>query len=350
MTQQTKTERNIGLWLALSAFMVFMMMIIGAITRLTESGLSMVEWRPFIGWIPPIGVEEWTRVFELYKQTSEYQLANFGMSLEEFQNIFWWEYIHRVWGRMIGIVYGLPFFWFLLRGQIPKGYKRHFTALLLLGGFQGVIGWWMVKSGFVDRTDVSQYRLATHLGVAFLILGYLIWVMLDFLAPIEQGRKAVQRSFRRVGAMAHAVIFFTAISGALVAGLGAGRVFNDWPFMDGEFFPNGYFWRDPWWINFFETVQSVQFNHRSMAYLTAIVIIWLWIASKRHDLAPRAKNAINALFGMLILQIALGISTLMLAVPMHLAVTHQAGAAITFALSIWVMKELRGQSASYFDK
>lgn len=340
------STRKVGTWLAISAFMVFAMMIIGAITRLTESGLSMVEWRPFIGWIPPIGVEQWERVFELYKKTSEYQLANAGMSLIEFQNIFWWEYIHRVWGRLIGLVYGLPLFWFFIRKQIPTGYGIHLFVLLLLGAFQGFIGWWMVKSGFVDRTDVSQYRLSVHLGVAFFILAYLFWLSFGLLKPIEAGRKPVQRSFRRLGAMSHAIIFFTAMSGALVAGLGAGRVYTDWPFMDGDFFPTGYFWLSPWWLNIFETVQAVQFNHRTMAYITAIAVFSLWIWSRKQDLSKRARHSINSLTIMLIIQILLGISTLINAVPITLGVLHQAGAAITFVLSIWVMKELRGQQPS----
>ena len=343
------STRKIGIWYLITAAMVFAMMIIGAITRLTESGLSMVEWRPFIGWVPPIGEAEWGRIFALYQKTSEYQLANIGMSLSEFKNIFWWEYIHRVWGRMIGLVFALPFFWFLLKGQIPKGYKRHSLALLILGALQGVIGWWMVKSGFVDRTDVSQYRLATHLGVAFLILGYLVWLALGLLMPIEKTREPVSRGFRRLGAFAHGIIFFTVLSGALVAGLGAGKVYTDWPLMDGSFVPSGYFWLTPWWLNFFETMQTVQFNHRSMAYITAILIITLWILARRKNLAPRARYSINALFIMLWVQVILGINTLIHVVPLTLGVLHQGGAIITFILSIWVMKELRG-NGRYLDR
>lgn len=340
--------RQVGIWLALCALMVFMMMQIGAVTRLTESGLSMVEWRPLIGWIPPLTEAEWTRVFELYRATSEYHLANAGMSLEEFQTIFWWEYIHRVWGRLIGIVFALPFFWFLLRGQVPKGTGLHLTVLLLLGAVQGVIGWWMVKSGFVDRTDVSQYRLAVHLGMAFFILGYLFWVAVFLLKPVEETRVAVSRGFRRLGATAHAVIFFTVLSGALVAGLNAGMAYNDWPFMNGQFIPSNYFWLEPWWLNFFETIQAVQFNHRGFAYLTVIVVAALWFWSRKKDLAPRARWSINALAIMLAIQVLLGISTLMLVVPMHLAVAHQSGAAITFVISLWVMIELRGYRKSVF--
>lgn len=340
--------RKVGIWLALCALMVFMMMQIGAITRLTESGLSMAEWRPLIGWIPPMTDAEWARIFDLYQGTSQYSLANSGMSVEEFKTIFWWEYIHRVWGRTIGLVFALPFFWFLLRRQIPSGLGRHLAALLGLGAVQGVIGWWMVKSGFVDRTDVSQYRLAVHLGMAFFILGYLVWVSVFLLKPVEQARAAVSRGFRRLGAMAHAIIFFTVLSGALVAGLNAGFAYNDWPFMNGNFIPENYFWLKPWWLNFFETIQAVQFNHRTFAYATAAVVASLWLWSRKKDLAPRARLSINALATMLVIQLSLGISTLMLVVPTPLAVAHQAGAALTFVISLWVMIELRGHRKSVF--
>lgn len=345
---QSSTAAKVGIWLVAVAGMVFAMMQIGAITRLTESGLSMTEWRPLIGWLPPLTEAEWSRVFDLYKQTSEYSLQNTGMTLAEFQEIFWWEYIHRVWGRLIGVVFALPFAWFLVRRQIPQGYGRHVAILLGLGALQGGIGWWMVTSGFVNRVDVSQYRLAVHLGMAFLILGYLFWLAFGLLWPVEEGRLSAPRGFRRVGAMAHAVIFFTVLSGAMVAGMKAGLAYNDWPLMNGQIFPDDYFWQDPWWINFFETVPAVQFNHRTFAYLTILTVVVLWGWSRRVDLAPRARLSINCLAGMLAVQVGLGISTLMLLVPLPLAVLHQAGAGITFVLSLWVVKELRGHRTSVF--
>ena len=337
-----ESPKSVGVWLFLCSIMVFVMMLIGAITRLTESGLSMVEWRPLFGWLPPIGDAEWQRVFSLYQQTSQYELANSHMLVDEFKTIFFWEYLHRVWGRLIGLVFALPLFFFYLKAMIPAGYKKHLLILLILGAIQGIIGWWMVKSGFVDRTEVSQYRLAIHLGMAFLILGYLVWLAIGLVYPIESGRAAVPRGLRRLGAIAHEVIFVTILSGALVAGLRAGFAYNDWPFMDDQIFPDYYWELDPWWLNFFETIPAVQFDHRVFAYITIIFVAVLWVWANRVTLAPRAKLSINCLAAMLVIQVSLGISTLMLAVPIELAVMHQGGAALTFCIALWVMKELRG--------
>jgi cytochrome c oxidase assembly protein subunit 15 len=344
MNEGSHTHENyraVGLWLAATAVMVFAMMIIGAITRLTESGLSIVEWRPLIGVLPPLSELEWQRVFDLYRKTSEYALENAGMSLDEFKTIFWWEYIHRLWGRAIGLVFALPFFWFLLRRRIPAGYGKHLWVLLFLGGFQGLIGWWMVKSGFVDRSDVSQYRLAVHLAMAFLILGYLVWLAIGLLVPPEGPRQPVSKGLRRLGAACHAVIFFTVVSGALVAGSNAGLIYNDWPFMNGEIIPDDLFYMMPVWLNFFENHATVQFDHRLLAYLTLATIIATWLVSRRHPLPTRARLSVNLLLVAAIIQAGLGISTLMLVVPLTLAVLHQAGAAITFCLSIWVMRSFK---------
>lgn len=335
--------RAVGIWLAICALMVFIMMQVGAVTRLTDSGLSMTEWRPLIGWLPPLTQVEWDRVFEMYRNTSQYELMNAGMTLSEFKSIFWWEYFHRLFGRLIGVTYALPFFWFLWRKQVAPDHKKHLWFLLVLGGLQGVIGWWMVKSGFVNRVEVSQYRLAVHLGLAVFILGYLFWMSFSCLCPIEDGRKAVIRSFRRVGALAHVAIFFTVISGAFVAGLNAGLVYNEWPLMGGQFIPDDYLANSPLWLNLFENESAVQFNHRILAYITIFAVAWLWIWSRFQDLAPRARLSVNALAGMLVIQVGLGISTLLMFVPVPLAAAHQGGAAITFVLSLWVMKELRGR-------
>ena len=336
----------VGYWLCATAFMVFAMMIIGAITRLTESGLSMVEWRPLIGALPPMNQAEWERVFALYKQTSQYQLMNAGMSLAQFQEIFFWEWFHRLWGRLIGIVYALPFFYFLFRGQIPDGYKRHLWILLFLGGLQGVIGMWMVESGFVDRVEVSQYRLAVHLGMAFFILGYTVWLILSLLWPIEKGRAPVPRQFRRLGAWTHGVIFFTILSGALVAGMNAGTVYNEWPLMGDGLFPFDY-WDDAlgWW-SVTETTAAVQFNHRLFAYLTLATVCIFWITAMRlPGLAPRLRASIHGLLAMVFVQAGIGIATLLSVVWLPIAVLHQAGAAVSFCLALWCLKELRGRKA-----
>lgn len=340
--------RAVGLWLVVSALMVFAMMIIGAITRLTESGLSMVEWRPLIGFLPPLDAGEWERVFALYKQTSQYQLMNQGMSLAQFQEIFFWEWLHRLWGRLIGVVFALPLLWFVIRRRMPAGYTRHGLILLALGGLQGVIGWWMVKSGFVDRTEVSQYRLAVHLGLAFFILGYLVWLALGLLWPVEAGRAPAPRGYRRLGAWCHAVVFVTVVSGAVVAGSRAGFLYNDWPDMGGRFIPEPFWNPALGWRNLFETLEVVQFDHRMMAYLTLAVVAAFWLMTRagRDRLAPRLRAAAHALMAGVLLQAGLGIATLLSVVWLPLAVLHQAGAAIVFCLTLWALKELRGRPAA----
>ncbi len=336
-----RSEKNVphsvAVWLFLCAGMVLAMMVIGAITRLTESGLSMVEWRPLIGALPPLNDAEWDRVFTLYKQTSEYRLANTGMTLLEFQTIFWWEFIHRLWGRSIGLVFALPFVVFLVRGMIPRRLIPHLVTLFVLGGLQGVIGWWMVKSGFVDRTDVSQYRLAIHLVMAFLILGYLLWVALDIVSPRERQSSAL----RGHALVVLAVVFVTAFAGGLVAGLRAGLDYNTWPLMGDSFVPEGLLELSPWWLNAFENIAAVQFDHRMLAYLTVGLVVILWWRARSAD--ARIRRAVTALTHMAVLQIGLGIATLLLVVPLPLAVLHQAGAAVTFSLAVWVLHAASGR-------
>ena len=328
--------KPVAVWLFVCAGMVVAMMIIGAITRLTDSGLSMVEWRPLIGAWPPTAAAEWQRLLDLYRQTSEYKLANAGMSLEEFKTIFWWEFIHRLWGRLIGIVFALPFVFFLLTKRIPSGFTPHLVALFLLGGLQGVIGWWMVKSGFVDRTDVSQYRLTAHLGMAFGILGYLLWLALLLIAP----RLPIPNAPRRLAWGTLAAVSITILAGGLVAGLKAGLTYNSWPLMDGEFFPTGALELSPWWLNGFENLATVQLDHRLLAYASVFMVGWLWLAMRRSAVTLRAQLAANAMAMLVIVQVTLGIATLLLVVPVSLAVMHQAGAAVLFSLTLWVVYEL----------
>ena len=239
MTETTKilpNARYISNWLFFTAFMVFSMAIIGAITRLTESGLSMVEWRPLIGALPPLSEAEWQRVFDLYRETPEYQKKNFGMDIDEFKTIFFWEWFHRLWGRMIGVVYALPLFYFWLRKQIPDGYKLKLFLGLILGGMQGVMGWYMVESGLIDRPSVSHFRLAAHLSLAFIIFGYLLWVAFD-LREIRASEKTTF-CLRRHGWTSLVLLAITIIWGAYVAGLDAGMVYNTWPLMGTQLIPH----------------------------------------------------------------------------------------------------------------
>ena len=317
------THKQIANWLFFTAFMVFAMAVIGAITRLTESGLSMVEWRPLIGALPPLSDEEWQRVFALYQQTPEYQKKNFGMELAEFKSIFFWEWFHRLWGRTIGIVYALPFFYFWLTKKIPDGYRLKLFFGLVLGGLQGVMGWYMVKSGLIDRPSVSHFRLAAHLSLAFVIFAYLLWLAFDF-----RGNKPGNASFclKRHGWITFAFVFTTIVWGAFVAGLDAGLVYNNWPKM-------GPHWIPPELSAFsriFTEPVSVQFTHRWIAVITMLTVL---------SFPYRTKNF--ALAGIAFLQVGLGISTLILQVPVPLAAMHQAGAFILGGLMIHALHSLR---------
>jgi cytochrome c oxidase assembly protein subunit 15 len=343
MIEQRQAAREgmpVAAWLFFCAAMVLAMMVIGAITRLTGSGLSMVEWRPLIGVLPPLAEAEWNRVFALYRETSQYRLANTGMSVAEFKTIFWWEYIHRLWGRLIGVVFALPFAVFLARGMVPHAMTGHLAALFLIGGAQGLIGWWMVKSGFAARSEVSQYRLTVHLGLAFTILGYLLWLALGIVAPGRSSPRRARRARRPRGlAMATlAAVFATALAGGLVAGLNAGLDYNTWPLMDGGLAPAGVLALSPWWLNAFENIATVQFDHRMLAYVTTLCIAWLWWRC-RHA-GPRTAMAATALGLMAVAQLGLGIATVLLAVPLPLAALHQAGAAVLFSLALWVAQSL----------
>lgn len=316
-------QKQISNWLFLAAFMVFAMAVIGAITRLTESGLSIVEWRPFIGTLPPLSEAEWDRVFALYQQTPEYLKQNSAMELAEFKNIFFWEWFHRLWGRMIGIVYALPLLYFWVRQQIPQEYKLKLLIGLILGGLQGVMGWYMVKSGLVDRPSVSHFRLAAHLSLAFVIFSYLLWLAFDL-----RGNKGGNAPFclKRHGWIAMMFVTLTLIWGAFVAGLDAGLIYNNWPMMGSRWIP-------PELTSLISIIQepaSVQFTHRWMAILTAVFVL---------SFAYRTKNF--PLAGMMLLQIGLGISTLILQVPIPLAALHQAGAFILGGLMVYALYNLR---------
>lgn len=335
---QRAAEKNraIVIWLIVCCGMVVAMMLIGAITRLTESGLSMVEWRPLIGAFPPVSDAEWRRVFDLYRKTSEYRLENAGMSLSEFKTIFWWEYIHRLWGRLIGVVFGLPLIWFAIRGYLTKPLALRLFVLFLLGGAQGAIGWWMVKSGLVDRADVSQYRLTVHLGLAFIILGAMLWVVLGLVAH-RPAANPVSSHLRRYTAGLLLLIFVTALSGGLVAGLNAGYAYNDWPYMNGQIIPEEYSDLTPWWLNLFENVAAVQFDHRLLAYASVLGTLFLWVAAWRNGLRDMSRRPFDLLTVTVIAQVALGVSTLLFVVPTPLAVAHQGGAIVLFCLAVWAV-------------
>lgn len=345
LADRRSDERRIAIWLLVCAAMVFAMAVIGAITRLTESGLSIVEWQPLIGALPPLTHAAWEEMFALYKQTPEYLYKNTGMTLEAFKNIFFWEWLHRLWGRTIGLVFALPFLWMLVRGQIPRYLVPRLFLFLALGGLQGVVGWWMVKSGLVDRPSVSHYRLATHLGLALFIYVLMLRQALMLLRPEGAGTaSAAVGGLRRHARIALALICITIVWGAFVAGLDAGLAYNTFPDMDGHFLPPEAWSLAPAWLNAFDNTALVQFIHRYLALTTAASVIGLWWISRYGTLPRAARFALGAAALAVCAQVSMGIGTLLLQVPVGLASAHQAGAITVLSCLVWVLVELREPS------
>jgi cytochrome c oxidase assembly protein subunit 15 len=318
--------RAVALWLFAVAALVALMVVIGGLTRLTESGLSMVEWKPITGWLPPLSEAAWIAEFEKYKQFPEYQKVNIGMTLEGFQSIYWLEYIHRVLGRLIGLAFAVPMLLFWISGRIPAGMKPHLVAMFLLGGSQGALGWFMVASGLVDHPDVSHYRLTAHLGLAFFIFAYLLWGGLSLL---RYGRMVSGRGGGLAAALA-VLVFIQVLSGGLVAGMNAGLAHNTWPLMDGAFIPEGLLIANPWWINFFENAMTVQFQHRMLAYGVFVLAIVTTISLKGK--APVGLR--HGLLTAVLVQLGLGIATLLAHVPVSLGTLHQAGAVVVLGMAV----------------
>ena len=340
--EQMHSDRWTARWLFLCAAMVFAMAVIGAITRLTESGLSIMEWAPVTGILPPLSQAEWERLFGLYQQIPEFQQDNPGMTLPEFKEIFWWEYVHRLWGRLIGLVFALPFLWFLLRGRLAKGLLPHLLALFALGGLQGGMGWFMVASGFADRTDVSQYRLVLHLGLAVAIYIYLLRVALGLRHPRREPSPDKRAIILRRGVwLLLIMILITLLSGGLVAGLNAGLIYNSFPLMDGRLVPADYGTLSPWILNLTENVAAVQFNHRVLALATVLLAAGLWFWGRHLHLAPRVRGLLILLSLFSLVQLGLGIWTLLAVVPVWLGALHQAGALVFLTLALLALFHLR---------
>lgn len=325
---RVRSDRPIAWWLLVCCALVFAMVVLGGVTRLTGSGLSMVHWKPVSGVLPPFSQKAWEREFEHYRETPEYAYVNKGMSLDAFKGIFWFEYAHRLLGRLIGIVFLIPFLYFLMRRRIEVSLVPKLATMFVLGGLQGLLGWYMVKSGLVDDPHVSQYRLAAHLGLAVLIYAFMLWTALGLLrrgdnsSPPAQGRLAL---FTLVLAVA---VFVTMMSGAFVAGLKAGFSYNTFPLMAGKLVPDGMWSVAPVYLNFFENVTTVQFNHRVLAIGTFLGIIALWSGARRWHLTRPQRFWLHATSLAAVVQVALGISTLLLRVPVSLAALHQAGAMV----------------------
>jgi heme a synthase len=328
-------RRLLRIWLGIVLLAIFALVIVGGATRLTESGLSITEWKPIHGIIPPLSEAEWEEELELYRQIPQYQQINRGMSLDEFKTIFWWEWAHRFLARGVGVLFAVPLVFFWATGRVERRLRWPLVGLLALGGLQGFVGWWMVASGLTERVDVSQYRLATHLTLACIIFGAIVWVMRG-LAPHSADRPPTPRSHLAAGGLVGLIVLQIYL-GALVAGLNAGWVFNTWPLMDGALIPGQLFAMDPAWLNLFESPKTVQFVHRMTAYaLWAAALIHMIIALRNGAGTTHANRAI-VLFGLVTLQAAIGIVTLLMHVPMGWALMHQGGAVVVlgFAVAHW---------------
>lgn len=322
---QTASRRSIALWLFIVAGLIAVMVILGGLTRLTGSGLSITEWKPIHGALPPLSAAEWQEEFDAYKAIPQYHQINKGMTVDEFKSIFWWEWAHRNLGRIIGMAFLIPFLFFLFLGRVERPLLPRLVGLFVLGGLQGALGWFMVMSGLKDRVDVSQYRLVAHLGLALIIYAAIIWTAL----PLWRGEWPAARKphpLYRWSLAVLALIFVQILLGGFVAGLDAGLTYNTWPLMNGAIIPDGLFNHTPAWLAPFEDVTTVQFNHRIMAYIVTVAVVALWIAARRARLQGWPSTTASLLLATLILQVLLGIWTLLEVVPISLAALHQAGA------------------------
>jgi cytochrome c oxidase assembly protein subunit 15 len=336
-------DRSIAVWLLACCALVFAMVVVGGVTRLTHSGLSIVEWQPIVGTIPPLDEKAWHEAFLKYQQTPEFRQVNPEMNLAGFKRIFWWEYFHRLLGRLIGAAFLLPLLWFAARGKIPRALTWKLGAVFALGALQGAMGWYMVQSGLVDDPRVSQYRLTAHLGMALLIYAAMLWIALDLLLPRGPGTNASTPGSRRFAFALAALVFVMALSGGFVAGIRAGLAYNSFPLMNGHLVPPGMFVIEPWYLNFFSNMATVQFDHRLIAWLLAFLVPWFWLRVRRSGAPRRARLAADLLLAALALQIALGIATLLFVVPVPLAAAHQAGALLVFSASLFVAHSLKPQ-------
>ncbi|WP_042504768.1 COX15/CtaA family protein [Algibacter lectus] len=326
-----KDNKKVIYWLLTGCFLIFIMVVVGGITRLTHSGLSISSYKLISGTIPPMNDAEWTEAFDLYKQYPEYQKLNNHFNLEDFKDIYFWEWLHRVIGRFIGLVFFLPFLYFLITKQLTKSTIKKTVILLIMGGFQGFLGWYMVKSGLVDNPDVSHFRLSAHLTTAFLTFAYTFWVALDLKFPC---RKTVNTSFRNFIRLGLVVLLLQIIYGAFVAGLDAGFIHNHWPLMnEGKFMHETvYIEQNPIYKNFIEGKSGVQFVHRMLAYLVAFLLVSIWYKARKMETTKMQNYAVTGLLIMVGVQFLLGVLTLIFHVPVWLGVAHQVGA--FFLLSI----------------
>jgi cytochrome c oxidase assembly protein subunit 15 len=341
-------RRQIAIWLFICSAMVFAIVVVGGVTRLTHSGLSIVEWKPIVGIIPPLSQQEWDVTFDKYKATPEYQKVNHQMSLDEFKGIFYWEYWHRVLGRLIGVAFFVPFAYFWVRKKIEPSLTPKLLGIFFLGGLQGAMGWYMVKSGLVDDPRVSQYRLTAHLSIAFLIFVSMMWVAFGLLAERAcHVTDIALRKLQRIGFWLAILVAYMVVTGGFVAGIRAGKAYNTFPLMNGHIVPPEIFMIDPWYLNFFNNMATVQFDHRLGAWILAFVVPWFWFKLRSASVSGRARQVANLLLVVVAGQITLGIATLLLAVPVALGAAHQGGAVVVLGVLLWLNHELRVVPEAY---
>lgn len=336
--RERATPRAVALWLLVCCAMIFAAVVIGGVTRLTESGLSITEWRPVTGVLPPLSDAEWQEAFTAYQQIPQYRQVNPGMDLADFKEIFWWEWVHRLWGRLIGVVFAVPFLYFLIRRRLPRWLAPHLAALFVLGAAQGALGWYMVQSGLVERVEVSQYRLAAHLSLALAIYVYMLWLALTLLRPAAPTRP-VAPALRAHLWLVAGWLAVTIVFGAFVAGLNGGFLYNTFPLMDGGLTPPDLLHLQPAWRNLFENPATAQFVHRWLAIALVLLVGWLWLRASR--LATPQRRAFDLLLLAVLAQAGLGIATLLLVVPIPLAAAHQACAVLLLTALVWTLHATR---------
>jgi cytochrome c oxidase assembly protein subunit 15 len=336
--------RGLRIWLGFIAFLIVAMVLVGGATRLTHSGLSITKWQPVVGVVPPLSKADWDQAFKAYQKIPEYTELRQGMSLDAFKTIYWWEWSHRLLGRLIGVVFFVPFVIFWAAGHIPRKLLPWLAGLFVLGGLQGAVGWYMVKSGLVDRTDVSQYRLAAHFGVALLILAYTLWLFFGLGAGAQKLRSR-SGAATWLAVLVFALVYVQLLAGALVAGTDAGFGYNTWPLINGAFIPSGLGEASPWYLNPFENLLTVQFDHRMLGYavvlMTLAQALWLFLARAPQTLI----NSTTALAVLALMQATVGVWTLLLVVPIELGLAHQAGAIAVFAVALYHLWLTRHVSA-----
>ena len=337
-------DRRVATWLLICCGLVFAMVVLGGVTRLTGSGLSMVDWKPVTGVLPPLSDADWQKTFEMYQQSPEFQKVNAHMDVDAFKGIFWLEFLHRVLGRLIGIVFFIPFLVFAAKGYISKREWPKYLLMFVLGGMQGLLGWYMVKSGLVDNPHVSQYRLTAHLVAAFLIYAYMFWVALSLIFPRTSDRR---HPWYAKSVALTALISVTVISGGFVAGLKAGKIYNTFPMMGDGWIPPDVLALRPAWRNFFDNASAVQFDHRILAISTFVAVVVFWVFLRRSALTKRVEMAVHYLLAAVLIQVSLGILTLIFSVPTALAATHQAVAMLLFTAALYLTHSLRDADSDF---